>query len=218
MKIQRMKRLRNWYKSVSDITKLVVCVCFFFSGITWLAYQNPAIRLDHFASLATVLGSLATAATLIWLVVERNQLQKEKKESEKRKQAAGVSTWLSTRTFGTKVHYKQQIIVLNNNSDSPIYNIVVSIVDTRNKDAKGEETPDEFRRTIDASPPGQAFCLAPECYSGMGFHPSVEIAFSDADGHHWVRRGNGRLESLAEDPFVHYKIQLPPTYEPLHEL
>lgn len=156
--------------------------------------------------------------TLIWLVIERNQLQKEKREATKRKQAAGVSTWLSSRTFGTKVHYKRQVVILNNNSDSPIYNLVVSIVDARNTDAKGEENPEEFRRAIDASPPGQVFCFAPEGYSGMGFRAGVELAFSDANGNHWVRRSNGKLESLTENPFNHYKISQPPTYEDTHEL
>jgi hypothetical protein len=205
-------------QSKSDAIILIICVCLFFGGIAWSAYQSPTVRLDHFASLATVLGSLATAATLIWLVLERDQLQKEKIKTEMRKQAAGVSTWLSTRTSGDRLHLTQQIIVLNNNSDSPIYNLVVSIVDARNKDAKGEETPDEFRRIIDASPPGQAYCFAPVGYSGMGFHPSVEVAFSDANGNHWVRRGNGRLEPLPNDPFMQYEIAQPPTYEPLHRL
>lgn len=213
-----MKRLKNWFKSISDTTKLILCAVLFFGGIAWSAYQNPHIRLDHFASLATVLGSLATAATLIWLVLERDQLQKEKREAEKRKQASGVSTWLSNKMFGTRAHYKRQIIVLNNNSDAPIYNLVISIVDARNNDAKGEETPEEFRRIIDASPPGQVFCFAPEGYNGMGFRPGVEIAFSDANGSHWVRRGNGILEILAENPFTHYRISQPPTYEDIHKL
>jgi len=201
----------------SDLVIAVICICVFFGCVALSAFLSPTIRLDHFASLATILGSLATAATLIWLVLERDQLQKEKREGEKRKQAAGVSAWLSKKTFHAG-SLTRQIIVLNNNSDSPIYNLVVSIVDARDKDAKGEETPDEFRRVIDATPPGQVFCFAPEGYNGMGFHPSVEIAFSDANGNYWVRRGNGQIESLPEDPFVYYKILQPPVYEDLHAL
>lgn len=196
---------------------ILLCVLIILGSSAVVAYFSPNIRLEHFAFVFEIIGSLATAATLIWLVVERDQLQKEKRESEKREQAAGVSTWLSKKAFHSG-HLMRQTIVLNNNSDSPIYNIVVSIVDARNKDAKGEETPEEFRRVIDASPPGQAFCLAPEGYMGMGFHPSVEIAFSDANGNHWVRRGNGQLKELPEDPFVYYKIPQPPVYEDLHEL
>ena len=213
----RMKKLRNWYRSVSDVTKFAICVFLFFGGIALFAYQSPIVRLDHFASLATVLGSLATAATLIWLVLERDQLQKEKRETEKRKQAVGVSAWLSQKTIPGK-HLPRQVIILNNNSDSPIYNLVISIVDARDSNAKGEETPEEFRQIVDASPPGQVFCFAPEGYMGAGFHPSVEIGFSDADGNHWVRRGNGRLEGLPEDTFGHYRISHPPVYEPLHKL
>jgi len=213
-----MRRFKKWYNSISDTNKAILGVLVFFGCIVLSAYQSPLVRLDHYASLATVLGSLATAMTLIWLVIERDQLQKEKREAEKRKQAAGVSTWLSSRMFGAKVHYKRQVIILNNNSDSPIYSLVVSIVDARNTDAKGEETPEEFRRVIDASPPGQVFCSAPEGYSGMGFRAGVELAFSDANGNHWVRRGNGKLEGLAEDPFTHYNISLPPVYEDIHDL
>ena len=213
-----MKRLKAWYKSIYDIAKFTICVLLFFGCVAWVAYQSPTIRLDHFASLATLLGSFVTAATLVWLVLERDQLQKEKREAEKRKQAAGVSVWLSSRSPSGRANRTSRTIILNNNSDSPIYNLVVSIVDARNKDAKGEDTPEELRRILDASPPGQAYCVAPEGYMGMGFHPSVEIAFSDADGNHWVRRGNGRLQELTEDPFTHYEVPQPPTYNQLHEL
>jgi len=186
-----------------------------FGGIVLVAYRSPYIRLEHFAYLFGMVGSLATALTLYWLVLERNQLQKEKAETERKKQAVGASVWLTKRTFS---HASHKLIILNNNSDSPIYNVIASIVDTRNKDAKGEETPEEFRRIIDAVPPGQTYCFAPTGYSGMGFHASVEVAFSDANGVHWVRRGNGRLEELAEEPFIHYAIPQPPTYEELHQL
>lgn len=194
-------------------------IVFFFSlgfgGLIWYSYTNPYVRLEHFAYLFGMVGSLATALTLIWLVLERDQLQKEKIDSEKRKQAAGASAWLTKKTFS---HASHQIIILNNNSDSPIYSVVVSIVDARDQDAKGEVTPEEFRRIVDAVPPGQTYCFAPTGYGGMGFHPSIEIAFSDTNGIHWVRRGNGRLEELMDEPFIHYKVSQPPTYEQLHEL
>ena len=214
MYTQRMSTYQR--SSKWDFMAALLCLLLFLGGVVYFSYNDPIVRLEHFAFLFGILGSLATAGTLIWLVVERSQLQNEKWESEEQKQAAGVSTWLSQKAFGSPKHYSKEIIVLNNNSDSPIYNVVVSIVDARNKDAKGEETPDEFRRIVAASPPGQAFCMSPEGYMGMGFHPSVEIAFSDANGKHWVRRGNGRLEELAEDPFIHYEIVQPPAYEQLH--
>lgn len=211
-----MRKIKHWLRSISDLTKALVCISIFFVGITWYAYDSPSVRLDHFASLATVLGSLATATTLIWLVIERNQLQKEKWEDEKRKQANGVSAWLSKKVFHSG-HLTKPIIILNNNSDSPIYNVVISIVDAQNKNSMGEETSEELRQTIDASPLGQRYCFAPKGYNGMNFHPGIEIAFSDANGVHWVRRGNGRLEILTDNPFAHYKVPQPVTYESLQE-
>lgn len=186
-----------------------------FGGIVLIAYRSPYIRLEHFAYLFGMVGSLATALTLYWLVLERNQLQKEKIEVEKKRQAVGASAWLTKRIFSRT---SRQIIILNNNSDAPIYKVVVSIVDARDKDARGEETPEEFRCVVDAVPPGQTFCFAPTGYGGMGFHPSVEIAFSDVNGRYWSRRGDGLLEELTEEPFVRYKIPQPPVYEQLHEL
>lgn len=202
---------------ISDSTKIAVCIFVIFGSIVWTAYINPIIRLEHFAFLATILGSFATASTLIWLVIERDQLQKEKREDAKRKQATGVSTWLSKKHFPNS-QLTQQIVVLNNNSDAPIYNIVVSIVDTRSRDAKGEKTPAEFQLIVDAAPPGQSFCFAPQGYGGMGFHPGVEIAFSDTNGRHWVRRGNGQLRNLPRSPFTHYKVPQPPIYESIQML
>lgn len=197
------------------VFRIFLCMLVFLGGLAWVAYGSPLIRLEHFAYMFGIIGSLATALTLYWLVLERNQLQKEKTEAEKKRQAVGTSVWLTKKTFS---YASRQIIILNNNSDAPIYKVIVSIVDTRNKDAKGEETPEEFRRVIDAVPPGQTFCFAPTGYGGMGFHPSVEIAFSDVNGRYWVRRGDGLLEELAEEPFVRYGIPQPPTYEQLHEL
>jgi len=166
----------------------------------------------------SIVGSIATAGTLIWLVVDRSQLQYEKRENARRKQASGASAWLTRRTFGVRAHYSLPIIIINNNSDAPIYRLVVSIVDARDKDARGEATSTTFQLVIDAAPPGQVYCMAPEGSSGAGLHPYVEIAFTDTNGVPWVRRGNGKLEELKEEPFVLYKIDLPPTYEPIHKL
>lgn len=201
-----------------EFAAFLICLLVALGGIIKISYSSPVIRLEHFAFISEIVGALATATTLIWLVIERDQLQNEKREGQKRKQAAGVSTWLSSKPGNRQHQYARRIIVLNNNSDAPIYNVIVSIVDARDMDAKGEQTPEEFRRIVDASPPGQAYCHAPRGYEGAGFHPSVEIAFSDADGNHWVRRGNGRLEELHEEPFIYYAISQPPTYEPLHTM
>jgi hypothetical protein len=47
---------------------------------------------------------------------------------------------------------------------------------------------------------------------GYGWHQhlsgrtSAEVAFSDRNGTHWVRRANGDLEELSDPPFNHFQL------------
>ena len=50
----------------------------------------------------------------------------------------------------------------------------------------------------------------------MHRRPGAEIAFTDAVGRHWVRRADGNIAELHDDPVTHFRIPLPaPWLEPV---
>lgn len=202
-----MPKLKDQYRSRIDVIVFAIVACLFFGSIVFYAHQNPTVRLDHFESLATVLGSFATALTLYWLVVERNAVQQEKADKEKLSQAEGVSVWLEWRTR------QQALITVSNKSHSPIYNVVLCVVDGRDANSDGRKTPEEFRRYVHLLPPGVSTVEAPKGFSGAGFIGAIEIGFDDTNNRTWIRKGNGRLiEGTEETTLRHYAVHLPPTY------
>lgn len=39
---------------------------------------------------------------------------------------------------------------------------------------------------------------------GLSARSGAEVAFTDRAGNHWIRRANGQLEELPEDPIEHF--------------
>lgn len=200
---------------------IIFCFGIAFSAIIYISYINPLIRLEHFSFLFGMIGSLATAFTLYLLMVQYGQSQSEKIENENRKQAENISAWISIEEkIHSSGHFKtkRKTIVLSNKSNLPIYNVVVSIVDGRHSDADGKNVPKEFQRYIHIVPPGDGIIIAPHGYQGMNFVGAVEIGFEDSGNRSWVRRGNGRLEKIAEDTFEYYKVASPPSYDDVQKM
>lgn len=204
------------YSTSLLVTSIIVCSSFVLLGIIHFSQVNPIIRFEHFYFLFGIIGSIATALTLIFLVVQTNQAQKEKRQIEKISQAKMVSAWLDIKhqEVGTgKFKTSREIIMISNRSDLPIFNVVLSIVDGRNSDADGITTPKEFQKCIHVIPPGNWFIAAPIGYNGMGFVGAIEIGFEDSSNRSWIRRGNGSLEEIRSEIMKRYKVDLPPSYD-----
>ena len=106
-------------------------------------------------------------------------------------------------------------IFLVNNSSEPVYSVVVGIVFVQ---GAGPHSLEEMlaldRKQYDRQGPITTVSIVPGglyrvWISGTGWtrilggRGGVEIAFSDASGAHWIRRGTGRLDELAVSPLEH---------------
>lgn len=118
---------------------------------------------------------------------------------------------------------------LTNGSDQPVYGVVAWVV------ASGGTAPatgEEWVRMIGSGaaprdgavgprepstpallpllPPGVTELELPAwAGSGSAGRPAIEMAFSDASGRHWIRRGGGRLASIDAPAWRHYGFTSP---------
>jgi len=102
---------------------------------------------------------------------------------------------------------------LYNASDEPVYRVIAWLVFVQGDGPRRSEeastlNPDSAS-TIGALPPGAFVIDFPSDWGGMYRRPGVEVAFTDAAGVHWVRRSDGDLDELPEDPVDYYKVPRP---------
>jgi hypothetical protein len=118
---------------------------------------------------------------------------------------------------------------LTNGSDKPVYGVVAWVVGSG---GAAPATGEEWVRRIGAEaaprdgaagareastpvllsllPPGATALELPAwARSASGGRPAIEIAFTDATGHHWIRRGGGRLASIDAPAWRHYGFTSP---------
>jgi hypothetical protein len=141
------------------------------------------------------------------IINERTARAKDKRVEQARR----ISGWLTS--YGLDEPTAGQ---LANNSDEPVYRLVVWLV--RWQGGGGPATGEEQVRleatnltpvTIANLPPGRYTIHLPPFVGGMMARPGIEIGFTDAAGRHWIRRVDGRLESITKEPADHYGIGLP---------
>lgn len=164
----------------------------------------------------TAVGAFATAAAV---TVSLGQIFVEKRARAaefKRSQAERVSSWLQdgvedSRPVDDKLMW--QYVALQNESDAPVYNVVVTCIGIQGAGpaSRGEENVGDYpcRSFVDVLPPGEWGTWLPTHGRGMSIVLGSELAFRDACGVSWFRRGNGTLEEISTDPLEFYGISLP---------
>lgn len=166
--------------------------------------------------IQAVIGLLTFCAVVISLC----QLHREKKNrinDQKRYQASRVSAWYADETNRSNRpvdnRFVWQAVTLQNSSEAPVYNAVIMCVGVSGAGptSRGEDNPPGYScwTGIGTIPPGTWNAWLPTHGSGMGVKTAPEIAFSDANGTSWVRRGNGNLEEIESDPVKFYNLTLP---------
>jgi hypothetical protein len=118
---------------------------------------------------------------------------------------------------------------LTNGSDQPVYGVVawvvasggsvpatgeewVRAIASRAPQGKGETVAREPSTPVLLSllPPGvTALELPAWATAGVDGRPAIEMAFSDAGGRHWIRRGSGRLAAIDAPAWRHYGFASP---------
>lgn len=183
----------------------------------WEWFVSPAAGI-----IATWVGGIGTtAAVAVAFWQSRREARKQRAERE-RAQAETVAAWIApskrnpldvTQAGPTIVEAirnsmdRGSVISFKNGSQVPIYDVVVLMVPVqgaapRNGEDMGFENHGTVRRFL-VMPPGTYWTELKSPPAGMHIRFGVEVAFRDAAGKAWVRRGNGTLESLnGESPFT----------------
>lgn len=168
-----------------------------------MAAPTPLIT-DWIGSIATGLGSLATAGAL-WFTYRLFKLEKNEREDEERSQARLVSAWI-TGPHGQADHGKVVArLHVRNLSDEPITAVLIEGLYEAERDRLGkyrllEERLDAF----ELLPPHhdetyQHFVRPPEDLAGDDAIPSVRIEFTDARGLRWTRWPDNTLERVLDE-------------------
>src|SRR5262249_35855487 len=107
---------------------------------------------------------------------------------------------------------------VSNASKQLIYDLIAQVVSVQGafRDTavgKPEQQNREFGALVGNVPPGETSTRINTGGGGMHLRFSVEIAFQDAAGRYWVRRGNGTLEPTDKHPLDLYNISRPTGWE-----
>lgn len=129
-------------------------------------------------------------------------IQHVKERSSKLKdQSSKISAWIELESF----HTKSVFIELCNLSESPVYEVVISVVNFRTGASQRKcEFPSEFQSIIGILPPGKSYTTVKYGYRSMFFMPSIELFFKDSRNNYWMRKGNGELRKMNKSPTRHY--------------
>lgn len=124
-------------------------------------------------------------------------------------QSKDISAWIgpSDEDFMTTM-------TVSNRSDSPVYEVVVSLVAVQGAAfCDGLETPIEYRGFLSTLPPGKQNVGRVHLDGGMGLHFGVEVAFTDSRGVNWVRKCDGSLNRIYNKAVEYYGLSRPLTWE-----
>jgi hypothetical protein len=113
-------------------------------------------------------------------------------------------------------------INLLNASDEPVYSPVVAIVFIQGAGPRTMEEQFELAKSgrFEGLGPLTTLSILPPGRSRVWIHGTgwarilsgrcgVDIAFTDHDGAHWIRRATGELEELPEGPFTYLALDGP---------
>lgn len=138
---------------------------------------------------------------------ERQKVERRAEEEQKRRQATKVSAWI------TKAYDDPMWIAVRNSSDEPVYEVIVSLVSVQGagppRDAHDTEPDFRYRAFLSVVPPGRFYASMPYGGHGMSMRFGLEVAFTDASGQYWVRKGNGDLSCIATPAIDYYRVHRP---------
>jgi hypothetical protein len=177
-------------------------------------------------------GTVGALAAAFWQIraERRARLAREQQDRDDRhrEQARLVSAVLgpverppSQESGGPSVLRGRTAVDLINSSAELVYRVVAAIVgiqgtlprtleawlEIRQRPRPESEFPDPIPTTTASILPSGTYRV---WIRGIGWwgvlsgRGAAEVAFTDRAGTHWIRRANGQLEELPEDPITHY--------------
>lgn len=175
------------------------------------------VLIDYIIQGAIAVGTVgALFAALFQIRRDRNQLLKAKREE----QAVNVAAWIEDIVLASEMPGNQfnayRTALIRNNNLTPIYDVILTVVGLHGAGSAihGEDNEGEFRFRVmfPQIPTGLWGTWIDTGGGGMGVICALEISFRDSTGVSWIRRGNGKLVEIKEDPLTYYSILLPPSW------
>lgn len=156
--------------------------------------------------LATAVATFSAVLTALFLATIDARRRLREKEREQAEQISGWMEFLSaTEDVINGEMYAR--LILNNSSNQLVYDLVASVVTAFGESQVGGDF--SYRNFVGRLPPGRTDNKIKHPGQGMHRKYAVELAFQDAAGRTWRRRGRGRLERVYKDPLKLYGIDPP---------
>lgn len=159
-------------------------------------------------------GTCGAVAVSLYLA-RRDSVRAELQE--RRHQAELVTAWPGEE-MSVDGLIRQEVVIQNSSTQS-VYMLIASLVSVQgafrdtavpsSPPAEGTRLRIPFQAYIGQIPPGEHRYKIESGGHGMMLKLGVEIAFRDARGARWLRRGDGGLEEVALDPPALYHVMTP---------
>lgn len=146
-------------------------------------------------------GGIGTTAAVIVALWQSGRETRKRRHEEERAQAGLVAAWIVPRPYEIEAGLVsgELIVDLQNCSSTPVYTVVVTLVPIKGsapRNSEGMDSAVRLSKLLMVLPPRRFWTEFSRPSMAMGMEYGVELAFRDAAGESWVRRGNGALESL----------------------
>lgn len=170
----------------------------------------------NWGDVPTWLGAIGTVGTLVFTLIQLHKDRIERKINELKSQAINISSWISEE------NEENIVFKLNNMSNAPVYEVVLTLVITHGSGSyyDGQGVGEEYRNRniFKILPPGKFETKMPYPGKGMNIIFGTEIAFKDVKGNSWVRKGDGNLIFIKQNPLEYYQISFPVLWKSYEEL
>jgi hypothetical protein len=162
--------------------------------------------ITAYSEIGTAVGTVG--AVIVALFLAGTDARRRSKQEE-RLQAEQISGWMVNLPRGEEVVDGEMYVklVVQNASNQLVYSTIASIVNAQTEDHVGGN--ENYRAYIGRLPPGKSEYNVRHPGYGMHRRFSVELAFEDARGIVWVRRGKGSLTRIRKNPLAYYSIDPP---------
>lgn len=168
-------------------------------GTDW----SHVIHTVRWSDPAAWLVSVGTVGALFlgFLQYRRNSQRSEQRLHTE--QAKDITAWVVSNN-GVNAW-----LAVSNQSKNPIYEVILTLVAFQGAGSiDGKGVPIDFREFLSVVPPGLYYAHT-HGNSGMSFHPSAHVAFTDSYGNNWARDGKGQLKEINQSPVEYFELPRP---------
>jgi hypothetical protein len=178
-------------------------------------------------SLAEWVAGLATAATLIYLVVDSRKIKHEQRFAVKARYASLVSSWVvgggsapisaAPCTTDETTSTTPDFVYVDNASTSAICDVVVVVCDAL-EELTASGAAKTFMSFVPVIPPGRYRLNTGWNYEAAAYPPSAALIFRDAQGLNWMRTNHGRLRLITNFERAFGGIKAPDAATPIERV